>query len=125
MESAEDMSHRSVAAIQHHVRVADWREIAGAVYQQHGHMQVRFEQTMNQSTGEIALPRVNENAADQVVRHHDGSGAAAVVNGSDNVGLKTEREGRSGEQFAIGAVKQNGLLRSHDSQLPNAWSSWT
>jgi tRNA G18 (ribose-2'-O)-methylase SpoU len=81
------MSHRGVAAIENHVGVANGREITGTVYQKKRDMQVRFEQAVNQPARKVALPRVDQNAADKVARHHDGSGTAAVVDGGNVVGL--------------------------------------
>jgi hypothetical protein len=113
IECTEDMNHRGVAAIEHYVRVADRRKIAGTVHQQQWDMQIGFEQAMDQSACEVTLSCVDQDAADKVTRHHDGSGAPAVVDGSDIVGLQAQRESRSGEQFTIRAVKQDGHLRSH------------
>jgi hypothetical protein len=113
IESAEDMGHRGIAAIKHHIRVADGCQIAGTVNEQERNVQIRFEQAVDQPTCGVALSCVDQDAADKLTCHHDGSGTPAVVNGSDIVGLKTEREGRSGEQFSVGAVEQDGLLRSH------------
>ncbi len=54
--------HRSVAAVEHHVRVADGREIAGAVHQQQGHVVCDFENAMDQPAGKVTLLRVDEHA---------------------------------------------------------------
>jgi hypothetical protein len=67
-------------------------------------MQVRFEQTMNEPAGEVTLLGVNEDAAHEVARHHDGGGVAAIVHGSDLVRLQTQSEGHRREQFAVGAI---------------------
>jgi hypothetical protein len=53
---------------------------------------------------------MDQDAAGEVTRHHDGGGAPAVVDGSDIVGLQAQRESGSGEQLTVGAVKQYGHL---------------
>jgi hypothetical protein len=68
-------------------------------------MQIGFEQPVNQPAREVTLSCVNQDAADKVARHHDGSGTAAVIDGGDVVGLQAQCERGSGEQLTIRAVK--------------------
>jgi hypothetical protein len=76
-------------------------------------MQIRRKQAMNQPASEITLSRVDEDAADKVVGHHDGSSTAAVIDSSDLIGLQAQRECCRGQQFAVCAIKENRHFSFH------------
>ena len=49
------MGHRGVAAIEHHVGVADGGKVAGTIHQQQRYMQTGFEKPMDQPACEVTL----------------------------------------------------------------------
>ncbi len=68
-------------------------------------MQIRFEQAMNQPPCEVALSGMNEDAAGEIVGHHDGRSGAAVVDGRHVVRLQAKCKRRRREQFTVGTVR--------------------
>ena len=56
------MSRRCIATVQHHVRVADGRQIAGTIHQQKRNMQAGFEQAMDEPSDWVGLLRVDQDA---------------------------------------------------------------
>jgi hypothetical protein len=109
--------HGSVAAIEHHVRVADGRQIAGAVYEQQRHVVCDFENAMDQPSGKVTLLRVDEYAANETRAAVAGNERRfhAVLSRGDLVRMQPQRERYGREQFAIGTVKQDGAFRLHGS----------
>lgn len=111
LQRREDVSHCGVAAIEHHVRVADGREVAGTVDEQELNPRgVAFEDAMNEPPGEVSLLCVDEDDA----RERGASVAReqrcldAVFDRRDIEGMETQSERRRGQQLEIGAVEQDG-----------------
>lgn len=116
MKRREDVRCRGISAIEHHFRVADGREIAGAVHQQHGHVVCDFENAMDQPSGKVTLLRVDKHAADETRAAVAGSERRfrAVLSRGDLIRVQAQRKSYRRKQFAVSTIKQNGLLRSHD-----------
>jgi hypothetical protein len=78
-------------------------------------MQIRFEKTVDQPASGIALPCVDQNAADKLgaVCHHERRGIPTVIDSRDLIGMQAQRERSSRQQLAFVAINQDGLLRSH------------
>jgi len=70
---------------------------------------------MDEPAGWIGLLRVDRNAADErglsVARQ--ARSLYAVTDRDNAVGMQPQREQNGREQFMVGTVEQDGLLRSH------------
>jgi hypothetical protein len=107
--------HRSVTAIENHVRVADGCEISGAIDQQQRDARSTFEKKMDQPPGRIAAMGMDEDATGEGCVSSSGQIHRFLgIAGSGNiVVMEPECEGDRRKQGLVGAVKQNGCLYSH------------
>ena len=120
------MYHPGIAAIKHHVGMADGGKVTGLIHQQQRYMRTAIEKEMNQAPCEVAALRMDEHTADKGCIYFLGElhRLLHIANCGNIVGMESQRVGDHLQQFPVSAVKEDRFLRSHSvNQPPNAWSS--
>ena len=114
------MYHLGVAAIKHHVGMADGGKVTGLIDQQQRYRRTAIEKEMNQAPCGVTALCVDEHPADKGCVYILGEvhRLLDIANGGNIVGTESQRVGDHLQQFPISAVKQDRFLWSHSVISP-------